>query len=120
LEAKILLKDNFIKRNWKGCKKCYFCDAEESIEHLFLLCPLAKVVWHIIFSTYNISPSTNIKNIFENWLNGIDNKTKARIQIRVSALCWLIWKSQNNVIFNNAGNSNFMQVIYIATHWIQV
>jgi hypothetical protein len=67
----LLTRDNLIKRQWKGSKKCCFCDAEESIEHLFLSCPLSKIVWRIVFSTYNIPPPTNIKNMFGNWLNGI-------------------------------------------------
>ena len=36
----ILTKDNLAKRNWNGCKKCVFCDSEESIDHLFFTCPL--------------------------------------------------------------------------------
>jgi hypothetical protein len=64
-------------------------------------------------------PSTNIKNMFGNWLNGINNKTKSRIRVGVSTLCWSIWKSRNNVIFSNVGNSIFMQLIHMATHWIQ-
>jgi hypothetical protein len=30
----ILTKDNLVKRNWTGDKKCAFCDEEETIEHL--------------------------------------------------------------------------------------
>lgn len=30
-----LTKDNLSKRNWNGCKKCVFCDHNESINHLF-------------------------------------------------------------------------------------
>jgi hypothetical protein len=52
-------------------------------------------------------------------LNGIEKNTKARIRIGVSTLCWAIWRSQNNVVFNNAINSNFLQVIHMATQWIQ-
>jgi hypothetical protein len=115
----LLTRDNLIKRQWKGSKKCCFCDAEKSIEHLFLSCPLSKIVWRIVFSTYNIPPPTNIKNMFGNWLNGIDKETKSRIRIGVSALCWAIWRSRNNVVFNNANNSNFLQVIHMATQWIQ-
>jgi hypothetical protein len=67
LRRKVLLtRDNLIKRQWKGSKKCCFCDAEESIEHLFLSCPLSKIVWRIVFSTYYIPPPTNIKNMFGN------------------------------------------------------
>jgi hypothetical protein len=86
----LLTKDNLAKRKWNGCKKCCFCDAEETNEHLFISCPLKKILWHIIFFTYNIPPPTNIKNMFGDWLNGIDNKIRDRIGIGVSALCWFI------------------------------
>jgi hypothetical protein len=40
LHNKVLLtKDNLAKRNWKGCPKCCFCEAQETIEHLFIACP---------------------------------------------------------------------------------
>jgi hypothetical protein len=39
----LLTKDNLINRKWKGRKKYCFCDAEKSIDHLFLSCPIAKL-----------------------------------------------------------------------------
>jgi hypothetical protein len=36
----ILTKDNLVKRNWKGCTRCCFCNSEESIQHLFF-----NVMW---------------------------------------------------------------------------
>jgi hypothetical protein len=36
---------------------------------------------------YNISPSTNIINIFKKWLHGVDKKDKGRIHIGILALC---------------------------------
>jgi hypothetical protein len=89
-KKELLIKHNLFKRRWNGCNKCCFCDSGETIERLFLACPFRKVVWRIIYSTYNIPPPTNVKNMFGNWLNGIDKMTRARIQIRVSALCWSI------------------------------
>jgi hypothetical protein len=50
----ILTKDNLAKRNWNGCKKCAFCDSEESINHLFFHCPFAKLIWRTIHFTFNI------------------------------------------------------------------
>ena len=43
----ILTKDNLIRRKWNGCKKCVFCDTDESIEHLFISCPFARDIWRI-------------------------------------------------------------------------
>jgi hypothetical protein len=44
LNKKVLLtKDNLIKRKWQGNEKCCFCDEKETIQHLFIQCPLAKI-----------------------------------------------------------------------------
>jgi len=40
----VFTKDNMLRRNWVGDPKCYFCDNNESIEHLFFKCSVAKVV----------------------------------------------------------------------------
>ena len=52
----ILTKDNLAKRNWNGDKCCSFCDSQETIQHLFFDCPFAKIVWHIVYMSYNITP----------------------------------------------------------------
>lgn len=86
----ILTKDNLAKRNWQGSLKCCFCDADESIQHLFLSCHLARIIWRIIFITFNFPPPTSITNLFGNWLNGVEKKLKAHMRMGVSAFCWAI------------------------------
>jgi hypothetical protein len=67
LNSKVfLMKDNLAKWNWNGCKKCCFCDSMESVEHLFLQCPFARIIWCMIYFTYNIPPLTNFINMFGN------------------------------------------------------
>ena len=39
----VLTKDNLLKRNWTGDPSCYCCFSNECIDHLFFLCPVAKV-----------------------------------------------------------------------------
>jgi hypothetical protein len=120
LNSKVLVtKDNLAKRNWHGCTKCCFCDSMEFVEHLFLYCLFARIVWHMIYFTYNIPPPTNITNMFGNWLNGVDRNDKARIRIGVSALCWSIWNCRNTIVFDKQKGTNFLQVIRLAAHWIQ-
>jgi hypothetical protein len=41
----VLTKDNLIKRKWNGSPSCQFCNLEESCDHLFFTCPIAKVIW---------------------------------------------------------------------------
>ena len=72
----ILTKDNLLKRNWNGCKKCVFCQDDETIEHLFLSCNFARKIWRLLHFTYNLLPPSSIANLFGSWLAGIDKKTK--------------------------------------------
>lgn len=120
LSNKILLtEDNLAKRQWTGCTKCVFCGEQEMVEHLFIQCPLAKLIWRTINFAFDLPPPTNVSNMFGNWLDGVDRKSKARIRIGVSALCWSIWRCRNDIIFNNKPNFNFLQVIHMMTHWVQ-
>jgi hypothetical protein len=61
LHKKVLLtKDNLIKRKWQGSDTCCFCDKKETVQHLFLQCPLAKVVCRIVHMAFSIIPPKNI------------------------------------------------------------
>ena len=116
----LLTKDNLAKRKWQGCTKCSFCGSEETVEHLFISCPFAQLIWRVVFCTYNIPPPTNVTNMFENWLNGMHKKTKDRICIGVSAICWSIWNCRNNLVFNRKDNFHVLQIIHMTAHWIQL
>ena len=121
LNNKVLLtKDNLAKRNWTGCTKCCFCGAQETVEHLFISCPFARLLWRTVNITYDLTPPTNITNMFGNWLNGVDIISKARIRIGFSALCWSIWKCRNDIVFNKNKTCNFLQVIHMVAHWVQL
>ena len=121
LSNKVLLtKDNIAKRTWKGCQKCCFYDDLETVHHLFFSCPFAQIVWRMIYFTYNIPPPSNVTNMFGKWLNGVRKNDKAHIRSGVSAICWSIWTSRNDIIFNKQKGTNFLQVILRAAHWIQL
>jgi len=121
LYKKVLLTNaNLAKRKWKGSKKCCFCDSEKTIEHLFLFCPFAKMVWRIVHISFALPPPISVSNMFGNWLYETDKKTKAKIRIGISALCWSIWTCRNNFVFNHTRSFNFLQVIHMVAHWIQL
>jgi hypothetical protein len=52
------------KPNWNGCQKCCFCDSLETVQHLFLSCPFAKIVWCMIYLTYNLPPLLTLRICF--------------------------------------------------------
>ena len=110
----ILTKDNMIKRNWPGSPSCYFCSADETIEHLFLTCPTAKVVWGVIgtcFGATNIPSSlTQYKSWIRRWLpdgNSIH-------VFGLSAICWAIWKRRNEACFENKALKHPTDIIIYA------
>jgi hypothetical protein len=70
--------------------------------------------------TFNIPPPMNITNLFGNWLNEIDKKTKERIHAGVCALFWTIWNCPNEVVFNRCANPNFLQIIHRAASLIHL
>jgi hypothetical protein len=112
LQQKVILtKDNPSKRNWHGCKKCAFCHHDESIDHLFFDCPFARLIWRLVFFTFNITQPTNCTNMFGNWLNGIDRDIKARIRVGTCAIVWSLWNCRNDITFNKKGTAHFLQVI---------
>jgi hypothetical protein len=112
----LLTKDNSAKINWHGSKKWCFCNQDESIQHLFISCPLAKVVWRIVHMAFNIIPPKNITNLFGNWLAGVVKKDKVQIRVGLCALLWAILNVRNDYIFNKRKTTSFMQVIPLATH----
>jgi hypothetical protein len=47
-------------------------------------------------------------------------KKKERIRVGVYALIWALRNCRNDVIFNNAGRDQFLQVMYRTTFWIHM
>jgi hypothetical protein len=90
------------------------------VEHLFISCPFARIIWFMVYFTFNIPPPTKVTNMFGNWLNGVDKNDKSRIHIGVSALCWSIWNCRNDIIFNRQKGTDFLHVISRVVHWIEL
>jgi hypothetical protein len=95
-----------------------FCDSKESIHHLFISCPFARLVWRVVEFTFSLPPPTNITNLFGNWLSVIVKEDRARIRVGVCALLWTLWNCRNDLVFNKTGHANFLQVIHKTTYWI--
>jgi hypothetical protein len=62
-------------------------------------------------------PPTSVHNIFTGWLGGINRKLKAKIFVGASAMCWMIWLTRNNIVFNKAAAPSYLQVIFRGTYW---
>ena len=61
----------------------------------------------------------NILHMFNGWLIGLNKKLMYKILVGASAVCWAIWLSRNNMVFNNSRVATSLQVIFRGTHWIR-
>lgn len=76
----ILTKDNLKKRSWKGSLKCSFCNQNETIQHLFFHCYLARAVWRVIFIALNIDSPNSIDHIIGAWQTSKEIAYKNKLQ----------------------------------------
>jgi hypothetical protein len=85
----------------EGKFKVLFCNIDETIQHLFFYCQLARFMWRIVQVSFNITPPVSIFHMFNGWLGGINKKLIYKILVGAFDLCWVIWLSRNDMIFNN-------------------
>jgi len=97
-----LTKDNLAKRKWKGSTKCSFCSAEESIQHLFFDCYLARFIWNAVHIAFNIQQPTSISNMLGSWIKSFPFELRNQILVGAAALCWAVWLSRNDVVFERS------------------
>jgi hypothetical protein len=79
-------KDTIKDQDFYVVLKCCFCNKDESIQHLFFERPLAKSVWRLVHTIFGLARHKNMKNLFDNWLVGIDKKDVKKKSRLVSML----------------------------------
>jgi hypothetical protein len=75
----ILTKDNLVKRNWKGSVQCCFCSSNETIQHLFFDCHMARLMWSIVCMPFGIQPPSSIADLFGSWLRNFLFKLRNQV-----------------------------------------
>ena len=115
----ILTKDNLAKRNWHRSKQCCYYSNNETLKHLFFDCHIARLIWRIIHTTFNLQKPDNISHMFGSWLQGVGWRQKNLILTSISAVCWAIWLNRNDVIFYEVYKQNCLQILFRTTHCIR-
>jgi hypothetical protein len=52
---------------------CTRCSEQETIQHLFFYCPLAKMTWNAISVTFNIKKPASTTNLFGPCLKSLES-----------------------------------------------
>ena len=77
---------------------------QESITHLFLLCPVVSKAWDLTVSQGWLSPGIPLGNTLDFWsfMDRFLSHQSQRMKQRISLLLWFIWKMRNAIVFNSA------------------
>lgn len=115
----ILTKDVLQYRGWKGDTRCQFCGLEESIDHLFLHCALARFMWNVLKCAFSLPgmPKT-VKEIWSSWLPSFSGQTKKLMMVGVAGLLWTLWNIRNKACFNNARLTSPFGVVKLLCYWL--
>lgn len=107
---------------------CAFCDKEdESLEHLFFQCQVAKQFWLGIFAWWGVNfVQQNMIHMSALWNASSyfpSKSLKSAWKITISASLWSLWLSRNQCIFDSKGADikNMLSLtISQASDWCQV
>jgi hypothetical protein len=83
----ILTKDNLLKRKWNGDSKCNFCGLEETIQHLFFDCRVARFVWNLLYITFNCKPPHSTTHLFGSWTRSFAPVLRNQITLGIAVVC---------------------------------
>ena len=115
-----LTKDNLARRNWNGDTRCSLCHSPESIQHLFLDCLYAKFLWRAVHLLFGISPPPqSIDDLFNRWSKMASNDHNSLLLTAASALCWAVWITRNEVVFDKCRPKSLLQLLFRGTHWLR-
>ncbi|RVW15386.1 putative ribonuclease H protein [Vitis vinifera] len=87
---------------------CILCKGNgESIDHLFLHCPVTIGLWHKLFNLAGLAwvPPRSIVDMMVIAFKGLGNSLRGKTlwQIACLTLLWMVWQERNNRIFEDKG-----------------
>jgi hypothetical protein len=65
---KLLTRDNLVKRRRVDDLTCLFCGENESINHLFFQCIVAKRIWSLISEAVGFKIGSSFESMANSWL----------------------------------------------------
>ena len=69
------------------------------------------------FFTFGIAPPSSITNLLGPWLSSFPLKIRKQLLIGATTMCWAIWLSRNEVVFQRRYRNSYLQVLFRRTYW---
>ena len=103
--GKVLTQDHLKRRGWSLANRCFLCcDDEETINHILIHCPKAKVLWNLMFTMFRVNwvLQLTVKDTLLGWSDSFVDKKCGKIW-RAAPLClfWTMWKERNRIALDN-------------------
>ena len=96
----------------------------ESIDHLFLHCPVTIGLWHKLFNLAGLAwvPPRSIEDMLVIAFKGLGNSLRGKTlrQIACVTLVWMVWQERNNRIFEDKGRTEEMLwdlILFYSSLW---
>jgi hypothetical protein len=120
----VLTKDNLVRQNRNENKSCVFCLNPKSIQHLFFDCHLARFIWRAVQVTFNNDIPMSVPHLFNGWVTDLGVQFKKLALVGATTLCWALWTSRIDMVFDFSLMKTYMQVFYRGTYklhlWVQL
>jgi hypothetical protein len=122
IARKKLTADNLQKRGRPHQEHYTLCNGPlETVLHLCLLCPFAKIVWNQVlswehFNDLHLQPLSDPPHISTWWEEAarrVPRAERRRFNGVVIYTFWNLWKERNRRIFNNITESTFLVAVRI-------
>nr|CAN72177.1 hypothetical protein VITISV_012537 [Vitis vinifera] len=82
--GKVLTQDQLKRRGWKLANRCPLCcDEEETINHILIHCPKAKVLWDLLFSLFGVNwvIPFSVRDTLLGWLAPLKDKKRSKVML---------------------------------------
>ena len=102
-----MTRDNLLKRGIDKTRGCLFCSDQETIDHLFFGCVVAKSIWGEVSSFFSTDLGSSYLSIAKFWPA---NKKHEVLNAFCACVLWCLWKIRNKHVFDNAIWSDIKQL----------
>jgi hypothetical protein len=106
--GKVLTLDNLRKRQLIVINRFCMCKLDrEDVDHLFLHCEVARLLWYAIFSCFGlywVMPN-RVADLFAYWWMGGSSQSATVWKMVPLCLLWCLWRERNARCFEDLERS---------------